>query len=205
MGISKHLNSRSNLYNHNPPGVAKCPDFTFSMEPKIADIFIDGNNFYHNLKNIIEKPKRINFFKIAKLIEKRFNIQIKQIKYYNSIPNKEDIKRYNSHKSFLDKLTSKGVHVYTRELHGKKNYEREKGVDILIATDMIKFCLINSECDVCIIIIGDADFLPVMQLIKDSKKEAIVSSVFKGFSQKFREGKFRYLILKKEDILNCLD
>jgi hypothetical protein len=44
-----------------------------------------------------------------------------------------------------------------------------------------------------------------MEIIKESKKEAIVSSVYSGFSNKFREGKFRYLILKKQDVLDCLE
>ena len=169
-----------------------------------AIIFIDGNNFYHNLKKIIDKPKKINFNKLANLICSKFNLELINIRYYNSIPSKLNQEVYKKHTEFLNNLKNKKIIVKTRELHGKKEYQKEKGIDILITVDMINNCLIKNKCDVCILITGDADFLPVMQIIKNSKKEAIVSSVYSGFSNKFREGKFRYLILKKQDVLNCL-
>jgi len=173
------------------------------MKRKVI-VFIDGNNFYHNLKKVIDKPRKIDFKKLVNLVCLRFDLDILEIRYYNSIPKLKD-EVYNKHLSFIKELESKGILVRTRELHGKGEHKREKGIDILIAVDMINKCLIKKGCDVCILITGDADFLPVMQIIKDSKKEAIVSSVYSGFSNKFREGNFRYLILKKQDILDCLE
>lgn len=160
--------------------------------------FIDGNNFYHNLKKIIDEPKIVDF------ICSKFDLELIEIRYYNSIPSKSNNEVYKKHFSFINNLKSDGIIVNTRELHGKGKYKREKGIDVLMTVDIINKCLIKKESDVCIIITGDADFIPAMQTIKDSGKEAIVSSVYAGFSQKFREGKFRYLILKEQDILNCL-
>jgi uncharacterized LabA/DUF88 family protein len=173
------------------------------MKRKVI-VFIDGNNFYHNLKKIIDKPKQINFIKLINIICLRFDLDLVEIRYYNSIPKSKD-EVYKKHLEFLDNLKSKNIIIKTRELHGRGKYKREKGIDILIAVDMINKCLIKKECDVCVIVTGDADFLPVMEIIKESKKEAIVSSVYSGFSNKFREGKFRYLILKKQDVLDCLE
>ena len=83
---------------------------------------------------------------------------------------------------------------------------KEKGIDVEMAVDVIRKCIIEKECDCCVLITGDADFIPAMQLIKNnSGKEAVTSSVRGGYSNKLREGKFRYLILKKNDIANfCL-
>lgn len=50
----------------------------------------------------------------------------------------------------------------------------------------------------------DSDFVPVMQIIKSAKYEVIVCSPRTGFSNELRQGKFRYLILKKEDLEKCL-
>lgn len=86
-----------------------------------------------------------------------------------------------------------------------KTKKREKGIDIKIATDMIRKCLTENECDVCILISGDADFIPAMQTIKDAKKEVITASVTIGYSSQLRDGRFRYFYLKKKDLIdNCL-
>lgn len=169
-----------------------------------AVVFYDGNNIYHNLRKIIDSTKDVDYRKLAEFICGKFDLELINIRYYNSIPVKSDGEIYKKQLEFINSLNKKGIVVSTRELHGKGDYKREKGIDVLITVDMINECLIKNNCDVCILVSGDADFIPVMQIIKDSKKEAIVSSVYAGFSQKFREGEFRYLILKKQDILECL-
>lgn len=192
------------ILNITLPVCFQLPGLYFILMKRRAIVFIDGNNFYHNLKKVIDKPKEINFKKLAEIICLWFDLDLAKIIYYNSIPKSND-KTYKKHLEFINGLKSKNIIVKTLELQGRGEYKREKGVDILIATDMVNNCLIKKECDVCILITGDADFIPVMQIIKDSKKEVIVSSVYSGFSNRFREGKFRYLILKKQDVLRCLE
>jgi len=43
-----------------------------------------------------------------------------------------------------------------------------------------------------------------MQIIKDSGFEAITCCVKTGHANELKEGKFRYLILTKEDLEKCL-
>ena len=63
----------------------------------------------------------------------------------------------------------------------------------------------EKDCECCILITGDADFIPAMQVIKDAKKEAITASVITGYSRELMNGRFRYLILGKRDLLTkCL-
>jgi len=40
--------------------------------------------------------------------------------------------------------------------------KKEKGIDVKIAVDMIDYNLIKRECDKCVLISGDADFIPAM-------------------------------------------
>jgi len=83
--------------------------------------------------------------------------------------------------------------------------KKEKGIDVRIAIDIVRKCLIEKECDVCVLISGDSDFIPVMQLIKDAKKEVVTSSVLKEYSRELMGGRFRYLFLNREDIRSfCL-
>lgn len=180
---------------------------TFKMQKREAILFIDGSNWYHNSKSIIDKSKRIDFNCLAQFICNKFNLELKQIRYYNAVPDISDNREiYYKHIEFLDKLKKDNIIVKTRKLKYIKSLKIkiEKGVDVLIASDMIRKTLIDRECKVCILTSGDSDFIPSMQIIKDAGYEVIVCSPKYGFSNELRQGKFRYLILKKEDLDKCL-
>jgi len=176
------------------------------MLKRDAIVFIDGSNWYHNSKSMIEKSKRIDFNCLAKFICDNFNLNLKQVRYYNAVPDISDNKEiYYNHIEFLDKLKKDSIIVKTRKLKyiKKLKIKIEKGVDVLIASEMVRKTLVEKECQVCILISGDADFIPVMEIIKDSKNEAITCSVINGYARELLQGKFRYLILKKEDLDSC--
>ena len=179
---------------------------TFKMK-RDTILFIDGSNFYHNSKLLINKSKRIDFNCLAQFICKKFDLELKQIRYYNAVPDiSENKKIYYKHIEFLDKLRKDKIIVKTRKLKYLKSLKIkiEKGVDVLIASDMMRKTLVEKACKVCILISGDSDFIPSMQIIKDAGYEVIVCSSKYGFSNELRQGKFRYLILKREDISKCL-
>lgn len=175
------------------------------MAKKDAIVFIDGSNFYHNSKSITD-PSRLDFSCIAESICNNFNLKLKEIRYYNSIPDIADGKEiYYNHIEFLDGLKKSKIIVSTRKLKKIKslNLKLEKGIDVMIASDMIRKTLVEKKCKVCILVSGDADFIPSMQIIKDAGYEVIVGSPRRGFSNELRQGNFRYLILKKEVLMKC--
>ncbi|GBE20140.1 MAG TPA: NYN domain-containing protein [Candidatus Pacearchaeota archaeon] len=177
------------------------------MIKRKAILFIDGSNFYHNSKTIIDHVSNIDFKCLGEFICKKFGLNLNEVRYYNAVPNISDNKDvYYKHIEFLDKLKKEGIIVKTRKLKKIKKLKIniEKGIDVMIASDMIRKVLVEKTCDVCILLSGDADFIPAMQIIKDAKYEAIVCSPKYGFSNELRQGKFRYLILKKEDLKKCL-
>jgi len=182
------------------------PGLLFKMK-RDAILFIDGSNFYHNFKLLIDKNKRIDFNCLAKFICEKFSLNLKQIRYYNAVPDIKDNKElYYNHLKFLDNLKKDNIIVRTRKLKYIKRIKTkiEKGVDVLIASDMIRKTLVDKGCKVCILISGDADFIPSIQIIKDAGYEVIICSPKTGFSNELRQGKFRYLILTKEDLGKCL-
>lgn len=175
---------------------------------KKAIIFVDGNNWYHNSKKVIEKPRLVNLKKLADLICKKFDFDLVEIRYYNSIPAITDgAENYYKHMVFLAKLKKSGIKVQTRKLKviQEKGVEVkvEKGVDVLICSDMFEASLLDKTCDVCILISGDADFLPAMGLVKKRGKEIISASVPNGYSRGLRSGDFRYFVLKKKNLESC--
>lgn len=177
------------------------------MQKRDAIVFIDGSNLYHNSRSLVKETERVDFNLLAELICDKFNLSLKEIRYYNAVPDIEENKEiYYNHLRFLDKLKKEGIIVRTRKLKYIKSLETkiEKGVDVLIASDMIRKSLVEKECKVCVLISGDSDFVPVMDIIKKAGCEAIVCSPQQGFSNELRQGKFRYWVLKKEDLGRCL-
>lgn len=80
--------------------------------------------------------------------------------------------------------------------------QKEKGVDVWIAIDMVKEA-INNNIDCAVLISGDADFVPALNLIKEIKKEVLSVFVPRGYSNELRQ-KFLFYILKKDDLIKCL-
>jgi len=185
------------------PGV-----FIFMANRKRAIIFIDGNNWYHSIKHLI-KPRFIQFDKLSKMISKKFNLDILEIRYYNSIPDinlGENV--YYKHMIFLAEMKKKGFIVNTNKLKklkvNNKSLRVEKGVDVMIATDMIRKTLLEKECDCCVLISGDSDFVPAMRTIKKYGKEVLTVSGLRGYARELLQGEFRFWILKKNDLEKCL-
>lgn len=203
---------------------------------KKAIVFVDGNNWYHNVKKYYN-PSDVDIIKIADFIKNLKGYSLVKIIWYVSVPSIEDgEKMYFQHLSFLDHLKNKGVQVITRKLQRMPNKEifkkkrelldslelckickpiidaqfleiadirkKEKGIDVWIAVDMINKSLLTKECDVCILISGDADFVPALQLIRDNGKEVLSSAVPWGYSSELR-AKFSYLILSPDTLKNC--
>ena len=181
------------------------PGLFIFMEKRRAIIFIDGS-IYHNSKSLINKPSKIDFKSLSKFICDNFKLELKEIRYYNAVPDISDNETiYYKHMGFLDRLKKQGIIVEERKLKKIKELKIkiEKGIDVMIASEMIRKTLVEKKCEVCILISGDADFIPAMQIIKDAGYEVIICSPRYGFSNELRQGKFRYLVLKKEDLEKC--
>lgn len=203
---------------------------------KKAVIFIDANNWYHNVKHFI-KPGRVDILKLSNLIAKKRKLKIVEIRWYASMPSIKDNELiYKIQRAFLGSLEKQGIKVITRKLQRLSNKElkkkrqefieswdlcktckpivkesfldiadntqKEKGIDVWIAIDMVKEAVQNN-LDVAILISGDADFVPAFDLIKNIKKGVLSCSVPSGYSNELRQ-KFPHLILTKEDLKKCL-
>ncbi len=188
-----------------------------------AVLFIDGNNLYHNLKEMKIKPSNLDFNKFVKLITNHFKFSVQEVRYYNSMPTiKDGSNLYYSHLKFIDslKILSK-FKVFTRKLQVHSNKElikakqeliesmelcnlckplveenllgainnvkkKEKGIDVMLAVDLIDYA-INKKTKKIILISGDADFIPALNLAKQYGVEVLSSALAKGYSKELRE------------------
>lgn len=205
-----------------------------------AYVFIDGNNFYHNVKKLI-KPSYVDFFKLTEFICSYYECKHKKTIYYNSVPSVSDgEKMYYDHMRFLDEIRKIAkFEVKTRKLQRSSTKEtqqmkketievlefcgncmplakamcsdcignvkkREKGMDVMIAIDMLNLCLIEKKCDFCILVSGDSDFVPSLDLIKRSKKKVATAFVPPGYSYLLRKSHRFFIIDRNKLIENCL-
>ena len=132
-------------------------------------IFIDGSNFYHGLKKYLGKT-RINFYKFAVLLcgEDRKLIRI----YYYNAPYKKECneEKYKSQQKFFSSLESTPyLELKLGRLEPRGNTFIEKGVDILLAVDMLKYAY-DDTYDTAILVSGDGDFVAAVNAVKDRGK-----------------------------------
>lgn len=205
-----------------------------------AVIFIDGNNLYHNLKQMKIKPSNLDFEKFTRLISKHFNVELQEARYYNSVPTIRDGKDiYFSHLKFIDDLKKiPKFKVFTRKLqvHSTKELlkekqeliesmdlcksckpiveenllgaignvkKKEKGVDIMIAIDIVEHA-INKKTEAIILVSGDADFIPALDLAKKNGIEIKSASLAKGYSRQLRDS-FEFFAIGRNRIAEeCL-
>ena len=81
--------------------------------------------------------------------------------------------------------------------------KKEKGIDVWIAIDLVRKSIIEEECHACILISGDADFVPAMELVSNNGNEILSASVPFGYSNELRS-KYPYFIIRKETLMKCL-
>ncbi len=202
-----------------------------------AIVFVDANNWYHNVKKFFE-PGEVDIVKVAEFLSKKYESKLVQIRWYASTPSIADgEKMYYKHMAFLQHLEKKGIKVITRKLQRLSSDEvlkkrkstinnldlcknckplvesvfldladlkkKEKGIDVWVAIDMIKESIIDKNCDVCILISGDADFTPALELIRNHGKDVLTAMVPWGYSSELRQ-KFPYVIINQETLRQCL-
>jgi uncharacterized LabA/DUF88 family protein len=81
--------------------------------------------------------------------------------------------------------------------------KKEKGIDVMIAVDMLEHA-IRDQCDACILISGDADFVPALKLVEKSGKKAFSAFMPKGYSFELRD-KFAFRVLGRDTLTEkCL-
>ena len=135
-------------------------------------IFVDGSNMYHSLKAYFHRTD-IDLGKFCeKLVNKR---KLVRIYYYNAeVGQAQEPERYKDQRAFFDSVEAipytelrLGRLVYTNAWPNTPPYE--KGVDVMLATDMLTHCFKNNY-DTAILVAGDADFVGALQAVKDNGK-----------------------------------
>jgi uncharacterized LabA/DUF88 family protein len=148
------------------------------MDDRVA-IFIDGSNLYHSVQNNFGRHD-LNFTEFAnKLSAGR---RLFRIYYYNVLQDPSQYPdSYREQQEFLDVLR-KTPYLEVRLGSTKKSQGVEKGIDVMIATDLLYFAW-SGFYDVAILVSGDADFAYAIQAVKNMGKHVEVAHFESGVSK----------------------
>lgn len=137
-------------------------------------IFIDGSNLYHVLRQNIDK-RDLDYKKFAeKLCGDR---ELIRTYYYNIRQDSPDNPGLaSSQDRFLNALYETDyLEVKLGIWKQRGNTMVEKGVDVMIASDLIAHAY-EDHYDTAILVSGDADFYPALQVVKDTGKQVEVAA-----------------------------
>ena len=147
---------------------------TGKIAPRRVMIFIDGSNLYHVLKQNTDK-RDLDYKKFSqKLCGDR---ELIRTYYYNIRQESPDNpKLAESQDRFLNALyETEYLEVKLGIWKQRGQTMVEKGVDVMIAADLISHAY-EDHYDTAILVSGDADFYPALQVVKDTGKQVEVAA-----------------------------
>ncbi|WP_293444758.1 NYN domain-containing protein [Persephonella sp.] len=156
-------------------------------------IFIDGGNMFHATNALKIK---INYKKLVEILRK--DRWLLRAYFYTGIPSgdlpKDVREQLRKQMGFLKELQNLGIKVKTMPLKKTPEGYIEKGIDILIATDMISLAFKNAY-DTVVLVSGDSDFVPVVEKIQELGKRVENASFKKTSSYELRRVCDEFILL----------
>ncbi len=165
-------------------------------------VFIDGSNFYHGLVHNIGKTN-VDFNKVSLALCTPQRELIRTY-YYNAPVNKEDNEEmYKSQQRFFDRLRNlNDFQVRLGRLEHRDGGVIEKGVDIYLAVDMLRYAF-NNIYDVAVLVSSDGDFSEAVNAVKELGKHVEYVHFAGGVSRHLIECCDRHTLLTKEILNPC--
>lgn len=188
-------------------------DFTKKYPNERVQVFIDQSNLYKAIQRVYPQYQ-LYYDKLAmKLVGgrklQRVNIYISELKP------EWDAKSSKAQQQFISALINQPfVTVKTRPLRYKPimkhdklvcmKRDREKGIDILLATDMLSQAYVSGY-DSMILVSGDGDYAPVLEEIKKMGKRVENAFLEESRSNALRRVSDIFIDLDKNVLGDCLE
>jgi uncharacterized LabA/DUF88 family protein len=134
-------------------------------------VFIDGSNLYFALKRN-NKMTRVDYYQLS-LALAGDSRKLMRTYYYNATFDTNHFSdKAKSQQSFFDSLDRTPYLELRlgRIIQNREGHRMEKGVDVLMAGDMVYYAARNFY-DTAIVVTEDQDFSPAMNLVKELGKQ----------------------------------
>lgn len=176
---------------------------------KKAFIFIDGSNFYFKLKEMSQKTGRrysLLNFRFRDFCEWLIGEnELVEIRYYLGAVKRENNNEksetmYANQQKLIGKLQQQKINITMGQLirHPDKTYH-EKGVDVRLAVEMIRFAREN-KYDMAYLISSDTDLVPAVEEVRAFGKEVCYVGIPKGQSFGLSKSANNVILLRTEEI-----
>ena len=167
-----------------------------------VSIFIDGSNFYHGCRNALPAGTSVDFARFARKLVA--NHQLIRVYFYTAVVRREDgEQRYADQQRFIERLNHLDFfQVKLGRLMRRGGTVVEKGVDVNIAVDMLKYAVSNAY-DTAILVSGDGDFATAVEAVKDLGKHVENAYFETGRSQELQRVCDRFIRLDAEYLREC--
>jgi uncharacterized LabA/DUF88 family protein len=166
-------------------------------------VFIDGSNFYHGLRDYFGNT-HIDFYKLSTMLCGAERMLVRTY-YYNAPVNKEDDEEMYKHQQRF--FAGLDATPYLTKKLGRLEHRNgsivEKGVDIFLAVDMLKYAF-NNSYDVAILISSDGDFSEAVNAVKDLGKHVEYAHFAAGQSKHLLACSDRHILLTDDLLKKCV-
>lgn len=171
-------------------------------------IFIDGGYIRELFKELFGNDN-IDYWKIRNdlvkwyntIISNPFRANLIRAYYYDGIADEKD-PEYAEQRKYFDDLRASCIFFEVKLGEAVKEPNgrfRQKGVDVLMAIDSLSMAYLDIY-DSGLFLLGDRDFIPLIEAIKDTGKKAFGFLYEKNISDKLRWTFDYRKILSKEEI-----
>ena len=167
-----------------------------------VQIFVDGSNLYHSLKSECGRTD-LDYLKFAERLTNGRKLIRLNLYITTYDPNRSSIKA-KERQGFIEELQKL---PYVTVKHKMLNYDKngipyEKGIDILIAVDMLTLAL-QKHYDTAILVSGDGDFAPLLAKIKNAGRHVENASFDARRSRSLIESSDLFIELTRQDLQDC--
>jgi len=145
------------------------------MKKEKIFIIIDGSNFYHRLKELkLRNLLSFNYQKFAKLLLRNKTRELALAKYYigaikAKTNNPKSFELWRNQRILLSCLKNQGFKIGFGHMLKTDKYH-EKGVDVLMAVDMLVGAYENFY-DTLILVSSDTDLIPALEKARSKGKK----------------------------------
>ncbi len=169
---------------------------------KRAMVFIDGNNLYFGLKKNIGNYN-LNYEKFINKLALDYDL-LRAYFYTAEFRREDDEKIHESQQKFITYLQEvPNMQVVTARVERRGDTLVEKGVDVQLAVDLVRFgAKLNYE--VAIIVSGDGDYSPAVEAVKDMGLNVVNAFFPDEVSSYLRHVCDRFVQLDYDYLKNCL-
>lgn len=170
-----------------------------------AMIFIDGGYLRAEVKRVFGHDN-INFALLShhlnrSIMEGHIHPELIRVYYYDAIVDHKDPKYDEQDRYFKDIRKNNNYEVKLgRLIRTKDDRYRQKGVDVLLAIDMITKAFLN-HYEIALLLGGDDDYVDLVKSIKDLTGKRIYGAYFQNsVSERLTENFDRRLILSEANL-----